>query len=310
MSHSLDPVLGRVQDLGGTATWAELRRRLSRRSIESAVEAGELVRLTRGVYALPGAPPALRAAAALGGVVSHESAAQLWFLEMAGTPTATHVTVRPNSHQLLRRRATVHWAELDENEVDGLVTTPLRTVVDCLRTMQFADALAIADSALRRELVEPEDLCARAARLVGPGSPAARRISRLADARAANPFESVLRAIVLEAGLTDFVPQLRIRVPGLSARVDLGDERRKVVLEADSFEWHGQRAGLERDCRRYTELVRRGWLVLRFTWEQVMFDRAWVADVVRDTVDQRPVARLRGTGHSRRIGGRARVLAG
>ena len=42
------------------------------------------------------------------------------------------------------------------------------------------------------------------------------------------------------------------------------------MLEADSFEFHGERAALSRDCERYDELVARDWLVLRFTWEQVM----------------------------------------
>ncbi len=70
--------------------------------------------------------------------------------------------------------------------------------------------------------------------------------------------------------------------------VDLGDPERRIALEADSFEWHGGRVALDRDCRRYDELVRSGWLVLRFSWEQVMFDRGWVADVVRDAVAQRP----------------------
>ncbi len=52
--------------------------------------------------------------------------------------------------------------------------------------------------------------------------------------------------------------------------MDLADETLELVLEADSFEFHGERAALSRDCERYDELVSRGWLVLRFTWEQVM----------------------------------------
>jgi very-short-patch-repair endonuclease len=187
----------------------------------------------------------------------------------------------------------MHWADLDENEVDGLVTTPLRTVVDCFRTMPFADALAVADSALRRELIDADRLAAEAARLVGPGAPAARHVAALADGKAANPFESALRAIVLDAGLSDFVPQLKVSGRGFSAYVDLGDKRRRIALEADSFEWHGQRSALDRDCRRYDELVRRGWLVLRFSWEQVMFDRAWVAEVVADAVAFRRLRRPR-----------------
>lgn len=63
------------------------------------------------------------------------------------------------------------------------------------------------------------------------------------------------------------------------------------MLEADSFEFHGQRAALTRDCERYDELVARGWLVLRFTWEQVMLRPDWVARVIEATVRRRQAER-------------------
>jgi len=57
--------------------------------------------------------------------------------------------------------------------------------------------------------------------------------------------------------------------------VDLGDPVRRVVLEADSFAHHGQRQGLRRDCRRYTEFAILNWSVLRFSYEDVMFEQDW-----------------------------------
>ena len=36
-----------------------------------------------------------------------------------------------------------------------------------------------------------------------------------------------------------------------------------------------------RDARRYDELVSGGFLVLRFTWEQILSDPAWVLAMVR-----------------------------
>ena len=54
-------------------------------------------------------------------------------------------------------------------------------------------------------------------------------------------------------------------------RPDLVDEHLRIVVEADSFEWHGERAALRADARRYNAFVVNGWLVLRFCWEDVMF---------------------------------------
>ncbi len=48
------------------------------------------------------------------------------------------------------------------------------------------------------------------------------------------------------------------------------------MVEADSFEFHRRRKALTRDCVRYNALVLRGWTVLRFSWEQVMFDHDYV----------------------------------
>ena len=60
------------------------------------------------------------------------------------------------------------------------------------------------------------------------------------------------------------------------------DEDRRLVLEADSFEWHGKRAALRRDCRRYNAIVAAGWVLLRFSWEDVMHDPDYVRSVLRE----------------------------
>ena len=278
----------------GVATWRELRSEAHRYEIETAVREGVLVRVARGRYALPRSPDPLREAIGCGGVVSHVSAAQLWFLETLRDPDRAHVTVPRRSRAAPGKGRALHWNDVDASDVRGRVTSPVRTVIDCARTMPFADALAIADSALRRELVSPDELRAASAASRARGVRAARRVVAAADGRAANPFESGLRAAVLEAGITTFVPQLVVRTRGPVVRVDLGDPDLRMVLEADSFAFHGARSALDRDCRRYDELVRARWLVLRFSWEQVMFERDWVAEIVSDTVAWRRSEHRRG----------------
>jgi very-short-patch-repair endonuclease len=43
---------------------------------------------------------------------------------------------------------------------------------------------------------------------------------------------------------------------------------------------------LRDDCRRYDELLLVGWRVVRFAWEHVVLDPAWVRDLTRDEVDE------------------------
>lgn len=276
-------VVAALAAVGGTATAAQLVAVVGRRALAAAVSRGEVARVGRGVYALPSVPPALQTAAALRGVVSHESAAQLLFLDTVHPPTAAHVTLPRHARRRPPAGVVPHWPRLAPDEVHGGVTRPLRTVLDCARTLPFREALAVADSALRREAVTRVQLVGAAEQSRGAGRAMVLRVATLADGRAANPFESALRGTVLDAGLTTFEPQVRLRGRGAVVRVDLADRKRRIVLEADSFAWHGSREALARDCRRYDQLVAGGWLVLRFAWEQVMFDERWVARTVLDT---------------------------
>jgi very-short-patch-repair endonuclease len=209
-------------------------------------------------------------------VVSHETAARCWNLPTLLESDRLHVKVAPGGRPKPRRRVLVHQSRLGDHEVIDGVTSPLRTILDCAASMPFVEALAIADSALRLNLVEPAELLEAARRSPGRGRRARLAIATHADGRADNPFESGLRGILLVAGITGFEPQLQICTPRLAARVDLGDHRRKIALEADSFAFHGSRSALAHDCRRYDELVTAGWLLLRFAWEHVMFEAEWV----------------------------------
>ncbi len=102
----------------------------------------------------------------------------------------------------------------------------------------------------------------------GAGRAAVLRVARHASAEPANPVESALRGIALDVGVTGLLPQRWVDVRSGRVRPDLVDERLRMVAEADGFEWHGERASLAADCRRYDELVAEGWTVLRFAWEQ------------------------------------------
>lgn len=270
----LEPCRVRVEEaiarLGGTATRAAVRQLVSARSLKRAVDEGRVVRDGLGRYSLRAIGAHLQTANALAGTASHLSAAQYWGWELKTSPPQPHVTVPRKRKVEPRRREGVvlHWAELRPEDVRPPgVTSPTRTLVDCLTTCPFDEALAVADSALRNGAVTPLVLRELTTGLGGRGSGTARRISALADGRAANPFESVLRAIALEVPRLTVVPQQQIG----EFRPDLVDTRNRLVLEADSHTWHSSRAALRRDCRRYNTLTLQGWTVLRFTWEDVMF---------------------------------------
>lgn len=273
-------VVEHLERLGGVARRRALLAAVPRADLDRAVAAGDVVRDGRGRYALPAVEEDLRAAARLGGVLSLTSAALRHGWAVKTVPTRPHVTVSRGRKIPVRPPvAQVHRAELGREQVDGLTTSVETTLRDCLRRLPFDEALCVADSA-RREGVEQGvlDRIAEAAR--GPGSAQARRVARLCSPRAANPFETVTRAIAYDVPGLSVRAQVPIVEGDFHARPDLVDERLRIVIEADSFEWHGKRSALASDARRYNRLVVAGWMVLRFTYEDVMFHPAEVGEVM------------------------------
>jgi very-short-patch-repair endonuclease len=276
-----------VRRRGGTATFAELRAFVSGRAIRRALADGVIRRVAKGVYAMPPAADPLVAARAQAGIVSHLSAAVLHGFSVLDPPAKPQITVPRGRHRRLSPvDCEMHWA--DDVPSDGRVTGKLRTVLDCARTLPFAAGLAVADSALQLRAVDRSQLMVGAAELSGPGCRRARQVAAAADGRAESPLESVLRALLIEAGIDGFEPQVVVRDCGFSARIDLGHPELLIALEADSFAHHGTRRALTRDCRRHVSLTIRGWRLLRFSWEDVMFDPDWVVDAIRQVMAGSP----------------------
>lgn len=262
--------------MGGVATRRQLLVAGNGPMLDRHLAAGRIVRLSRGRYALPIGRDGELAARRLSGVAVARTAAGHWGWAMKWTPRRPQIAV-PRGRRVsaeAQREYDVRWLTItDTDVVDGWVTCPVRTAIDCARSLPFDEALAIADSALRSRRVSKQDLEAACADLPNRGAAAVRRVVDEADARAANPFESVLRAIGLEVDGLHLEPQVEIREAGTGrfiARSDLVDKRLRIVAEAESFEFHGERELFERDCFRGNDLVLDGWLFLRFAWTPVM----------------------------------------
>ncbi|WP_426246739.1 endonuclease domain-containing protein [Nocardioides sp. LHG3406-4] len=261
--------------LGGVAETGALLGLTTPRRIRRAVRRGEILRPARGRYVLPSASEAHHAAAAVSGVVALRSAAAHYGWKTKQPPPVPEVIVPRNRKVDRARRESCRlmWVSLAQDQVADGVTKPLRTVIDCARRLPFDEALAIGDSALRSGDVTRADLDGIDVR--GAGADAVRRVLRRADGRAANPFESVLRALCIEAGL-EVVPQVPVDLGTGRVRPDLVCPSCRIVLEADSWTHHATRRAHTRDCARYNLLVLHDWRVLRFTWEQVMLDQRYV----------------------------------
>lgn len=273
--------------LGGSATSAELARATTPAALKAAVQRGEVERLARGIYGLPSLGADRLAAIAYDGVVSHLSAAVARELPLLVRPEKPHITVPVHRRPRRGRPVVMHWAAVSSAERLSRVTSLLRTVVDCARILPFGEALAVADAALATGRLSQDELEAAVTAMRGPGRPNAMRIAAAATSLSESFLESILRSLLLTEGIDGFEPQLLVDTGGARARVDLGHRSARIALEAEGYEFHGSASAFAADCRRYDDLVTAGWLVLRFTYQQVLGDPRWVIGTVRSAVAQR-----------------------
>jgi very-short-patch-repair endonuclease len=75
------------------------------------------------------------------------------------------------------------------------------------------------------------------------------------------------------------------------ARVDFAWLQARLIVEADGFEFHRDRSDYRKDRRRANAYCRADWRLLRFSWEDVLYDPEYVIEAVRHEL-AKPVPRL------------------
>lgn len=203
-----------------------------------------------------------------GAVVSHRCAAQIW-----GVPFHKQLGAALTVPRSCRRRlagAKVYRRDLqpaDKRCREGLVvTSPLRTAVDCGRDVPFEKAVVILDRLLNRQRLTRSDLFGAAQRQLGPGSTALRRAVRMTDAGAGSGLETAARLLFLGGGLS-VVSQYRLHRD--THAYDFAIVAHRLLIEVEGFGYHASRDQLDRDARYATEAAVDGWRLLRFTWEDI-----------------------------------------
>jgi hypothetical protein len=261
----MDPV-DVVRRAGGTVPRTELREVVARRAVDRALAAGTLVIPCRGWVSLPGSREAIVLAQQSGAVLGGLSAARHWNWKVKHEPTKpTLIVPRNRSRSVVG--AQTRRQDVPAGQADGAVLNRHATVVDCARTLPFDEALAVADSALRRPEVDRGLLLEMAAALPR-GRERVERVVRHADGLAANPFESVARAIALD------VPGLLVVAQGWvggNDHSDLVDHRLGIAVECESWLWHGNEDAWRKDVARFTRIALEGWIIVRLLWHDVMY---------------------------------------
>jgi very-short-patch-repair endonuclease/predicted transcriptional regulator of viral defense system len=294
-----DRVLGALADRqhGVVARSQLLAAGLSSPAIGRAVEAGRLRPVFRGVYAVghvalrrEGWWLAALLACGNGATLSHRTAATLWRLR-TDPPLPIDVTTSTN-HGRKHARITTHRARLhtlDALVIDDLrVTSPAKTIVDLAAILSGRALREAVERAQDLRRFDPDDVRATLAR--GPQRRGTRRLADLIALlqpdkdNARSHLERLFLALARKAGLPK--PSVNHDIAGRARDFAWPDQR--LVVETDGYRYHSSRHARRRDNRRDRQLTALGWRPVRFTYEEIAFEPAEVADEVAELLrDQR-----------------------
>lgn len=227
-------------------------------------------------------------------VLSHVSAA-LWHGLPAWTDALERVHVSRSRPYGGRRNDVVHvhtttlgpddWAVMDGVPVTSLI----RTVLDCARTVSFPRGVALADAALMKGLALADLETGLASAPLQHGIRRARRVVGSTEPGAESVGETFSRLTLAAAGVP--VPELQFLVIDsegeVCARSDFAWRAQRTLGEFDGRAKYGRllRAGDKPGNAVFREKVREdrlrdlGWEVVRWTWDDLSNPSALAARI-------------------------------
>lgn len=202
--------------------------------------------------------------------ISCVSAAQIYELPilMEQRPQKTHLSVAYNHgmHPSKLRRfddVCIHREQIMSDEERRTHVASIGTVLErVLVCMPLKVSLPMLDAARNRGLFDVSTL---AIPPTGSRLPHLREALSLSSERARSILETVARLQLIDMGLT---PQVGVWIEGVGEvdMIILGF----IVIEVDGWAFHSSKEQREKDLKRDRELLRRGYVVLRFTYDDVM----------------------------------------
>ncbi len=290
---------------GGVFTRSQaLAAGFPRSTVARRVQIGQWEAIHPGVYVMAGASrPRLTAiwgallAAGPAAVVTHETAALLHGAERLPEHPITLTAPHGTHHRV--RGAFVH--QIDDlrphhrTSVNGLpVSTPARAVVELGATRDARTVGRVADDLVREGRTTYGRIASVLHELARPGKPGLVTVGRVLDERTggfvppASELERLLFGVIEAGGLP--APARQIPLPGrgpIRGIADGGYLDARTILEADGRRWHMRVEAARRDRERDAQVVRAGWVTLRFLYEQLVEEPEVVCAVIAETREQR-----------------------
>ena len=147
-------------------------------------------------------------------------------------------------------------------------------LADCLTVLPAPAAAGVLDAALQKRYVRPETLAEDLEARLGRGRRNAAGLRRLRDramSGSRSEAEQRMARLLQRSDTGPWMPNYALRdaVGRVVAEIDFAHVALRIAIEVDGRSFHSDRRAFEHDRWRQNALVVGGWLVLRFTWEQI-----------------------------------------
>ncbi|MGE5408651.1 MAG: hypothetical protein ACM3NV_08565 [Syntrophothermus sp.] len=286
---------------GVVARWQLIEMGFGEDAIRMQVAAARLVPVHREVFGVGhrrGDRTARWWAAVLaygpGAVLSHRSAAAAWGIESPGRRPVDVTAPRGRQGRERRSGIWVHRCKLaaaDRANLGGLpVTTVARTLFDLAETEPYERLQQAAQEADRLKLRwtrEVGGICER-----GRGRRALRPVRRLlSELQPPDEGRSPLELRFPPFCRAHGIPLPEPNVTLLGHEVDGLWVAAKLVVELDSWSFHGHRAAFEGDRARDSKLLLAGYRIVRVTHRRLDLEAETLAAELRGLLGPRPADR-------------------
>lgn len=152
--------------------------------------------------------------------------------------------------------------------------TAREALADCLAILPAAPSRDLLDTALQRRYLSPETLAEDLTARLGRGrlnSTGLRRLIARATSGSRSEAEHRMSRLLRLSRTGTWIPNYPlVDAAGRTvAEIDFAHVQARIAIEVDGRAFHSDRHAFEHDRWRQNALVLDGWLVLRFTWEQI-----------------------------------------
>ena len=271
----LSPIESRIVTLaeaqhGVVARAQLLSLGLTEGAVARRMRAARLHRVHRGVYAVghavlsrEGHWMAAVLACGPGAVLSHRDAAALWNLRGNSAAARVDVTIPRGSGHRSTPRIRVHLTRrLDSTVVRGIpVTSVARTLADLAEVLPARGLEKAFQQAFTLRLLDARDVAALPSGRPGPARVGALPEEHELGGGTRSGLEDAFLALRLRHGIPR--PVVNGRVGGFE--VDFHWPEARLIVETDTFRFHGGRSAFTADRARDRALAVRGWHTVRAT---------------------------------------------